>query len=106
MNQLVKAHGLHQVVKIVKSQQLHVTRYLSGNPIFVNELRIGINKEGLPKDLRAVIHGVRSEDVQSLRFLFTVFNSHRMILGDGSLAPSSIVLEASSDQITEDSIIE
>jgi len=82
---------------VVKQTQLHLTRYLAGDPIIVNDLRIGIYHDGLPKDLRAVIHRVRSKEVSTLRFILTVFNAVKLIPGDGSLTPSSIVLEASKD---------
>jgi len=99
-------HGLKHTVSVVKQTQLHLTRYLAGDPILVNDLRIGIFPDGLPKDLRAVIHRVRSKEAPTLRFILTVFNAVRMIPGDGTLAPSSIVLEASNDpSSTEDQIM-
>lgn len=106
LNRMCKNHGLKQTVAVVKQTQLHLTRYLAGDPIFVNDLRIGIYHDGLPKDLRAVIHRVRSKEVTTLRFILTVMNAVRLIPGDGSLTPSSITLEASSDpSLIEDQIM-
>jgi len=49
INHMSEKHGFVHTVKVVKQLQLHLTRYLSGNPLLTNQLRIGITKKGLPR---------------------------------------------------------
>lgn len=101
MNQMVKDKGLKQTVLVTKQLQLHLTRYLSGNPLYVNDLRIGLFPDGLPKLLRGengfIRDRIKSRDPIWIRALLTIFSVTRVHLGDGSLTPSSIVDEASGD---------
>lgn len=95
MNTYTKNHGLDQAVKVVKQYQLHLTRYLSGNPLYENSVRVGINSEGLPKILRSqdnyILEKIRERDPKVLRALLTVFTINRVHLGEGTLSPESIV---------------
>jgi len=46
MNKEFKANGLIHGVKILKQMRLHITRYICGNPLYVNNMCIGIDKTG------------------------------------------------------------
>lgn len=106
MNRLVKDKGLTQVVAIVKRQQLHVTRFLSNEPLYTNDLRIGLTYDGLPKDLRGVLQRIRSRDPSVIRAVLTITSITRVHLGDGRLNPSSIIEGGKSVPHQEDQIIE
>nr|BCP96874.1 RNA dependent RNA polymerase [Fusarium sambucinum mitovirus 3] len=48
---LIKNKGTIQTIKILKQMRLHCTRYMCGQPLLVNSLFIGIDKDGWPKRL-------------------------------------------------------
>jgi hypothetical protein len=53
-NKCVSKHGLLHTIKILKQMRLHITRYLCGNPLLVNTLKIGIDSSGWPKALSSL----------------------------------------------------
>jgi len=98
---MVKDKGLKQTVLVVKQLQLHLTRYLAGSPLLVNDLRIGLYPDGIPKLLRGengiIRDHIKSRNPKWIRALLTVLTSTRIHLGDGTLTPGSIVDPASGD---------
>lgn len=109
MNQMVKDKGLKQTVLVVKQLQLHLTRFLAGDPLCVNDLRIGLYPDGIPKLLRGengeIRDHIKSRNPVWIRALLTVFSTTRTHLGDGKLAPGSIVDPASSNPSEIEEII-
>jgi hypothetical protein len=102
-------HGFVHTVKVIKQLQLHLTRYLSGNPLLVNDIRIGITKKGLPRLLwlgdNDLQRSLMSEDNHELvRSYLTVLNISRTFLGDGTLDVNSITTESSSSKEIENDI--
>jgi len=47
----LKHDGLKQTIKIFKQMRLHITRFLCNDPLFVNNMKIGLDKTGWPKRL-------------------------------------------------------
>lgn len=100
ITRLHKKTGLENAVATVKIIQLHVTRYLSGNPLLVNSLIIGLTHDGLPKILKGLLPYVRSGNVMVIRLLLTVFFVIRMVLGRIIPDTSPITTPSSADPNT------
>jgi hypothetical protein len=43
---LMKHHGKVGTVIYLKQMRLHVTRYLCGSPLLVNDVKVGLDKSG------------------------------------------------------------
>lgn len=43
---LLKHHGKRGAVTYLKQMRLHVTRYMSGSPLLVNDVKVGVDKSG------------------------------------------------------------
>jgi len=43
---LLKNNGTIYTIKYLKRVRLHCTRYICGHPLFINDMMIGIDKEG------------------------------------------------------------
>jgi len=48
MTNMLKHNGTIYTVKALKTMRLHITRYICGQPLFVNNSRVGIDKTGWP----------------------------------------------------------
>lgn len=83
-------YGLPHTVKIIKSIRLHVTRYISGSPLIVNDLRIAIARNGLPVLLRPLFPLIVGGDPKDLRLVLTALNVMRSVSGDGTLDTKTI----------------
>jgi len=73
---LIKNNGLIYTIKYLKRCRLHCTRYICGQPLFTNDMMIGIDKEGWPK----VLHFLKplvDGNISSLKYLFTILNFTR-----------------------------
>lgn len=73
---LIKNHGTIYTIKYLKRCRLHCTRYICGQPLFTNDMMIGIDKEGWPKVLlflKPLVNG----NISSLKYLFTILNFTR-----------------------------
>jgi len=73
---LLKNNGTIYTIKYLKRVRLHCTRYICGHPLFVNDMMIGIDKEGWPKVfsfLKPLVDG----NLESLKYLFTILNFTR-----------------------------
>lgn len=73
---LIKNNGLVYTIKYLKRCRLHCTRYICGQPLFTNDMMIGIDKEGWPK----VLHFLKplvDGNISSLKYLFTILNFTR-----------------------------
>jgi hypothetical protein len=59
--------------------QLHVTKYLSGNPSRTPDgVSLAINKRGIPVSLGILQELIDSKDVKQLRLLYTLLNVRRV----------------------------
>jgi len=73
---LLKNNGTVYTIKYLKRVRLHCTRYICGHPLFINDMMIGIDKEGWPKVfsfLKPLVDG----NLESLKYLFTILNFTR-----------------------------
>jgi hypothetical protein len=73
---MIKNHGTIYTIKYLKRVRLHCTRYICGDPLFTNNMMIGIDKEGWPKVfsfLKPLVNG----NLESQKFLFTILNFTR-----------------------------
>jgi len=73
---LLKNNGTIYTIKYLKRVRLHCTRYICGHPLFINDMMIGIDKEGWPKVfsfLKPLVDG----NLESLKYLFTILNFTR-----------------------------
>lgn len=73
---LIKNHGTIYTIKYLKRVRLHCTKYICGQPLFINDMMIGIDKEGWPKVfsfLKPLVDG----NLESLKYLFTILNFTR-----------------------------
>jgi len=102
---MVKYHGLVQTVKCIKQIQLHITRYLSGSSLHSNDLRIALNKRGLPKMLGSLLPLIMAKDEATIRYILSLCNYVRTIKGDGSLDTNSIETPSSSNPLREQEIL-
>jgi hypothetical protein len=67
----IKHHGIIHAVKLFKMSRLHITRVICNQPLYVNDLMIGIDKTGWPKRLaflKPLLHGTTEEK----KLLFTI----------------------------------
>lgn len=46
LNRLIEKNGLTMTVSYLKQCRLHVTRFLCGQPLFVNKAGVSVDKEG------------------------------------------------------------
>jgi len=72
-----------------------VTRYLSGNPLRVNRLMIGVNKEGFPSSLEFFKEFIDSKEPDKIRFVLTCLNVSRAMKYNSPPDYSSITKEFS-----------
>jgi len=78
-NKCASKHGLLHTIKILKQERLHITRYLCGNPLLVNKLKIGIDSSGWPKallSLKELANGTLAEK----KLLLTIVTLTRSIV--------------------------
>lgn len=73
----INTRGVIHTIKIVKGLRLHVTRYLSGQPLMVNDLMIGVTKDGFPTQLIFVKDFIDSGNPESIRFVLTLLGVTR-----------------------------
>lgn len=46
LNSLIDKNGLTVTVKYFKQCRLHITRYLCGQPLFINKANVGVDRDG------------------------------------------------------------
>lgn len=73
---LCRERGLATAIKFIKRTRLHVTRYLSGKPLFEPE-GVRVNKDGLPKWLAPHLEQLDLTDPSVLRGLLTILSFTR-----------------------------
>jgi hypothetical protein len=73
---LLKNKGTIQTIKILKQMRLHCTRYMCGQPLMVNSLYIGIDKEGWPKKL-SFLKPLCNSSIASNKFLLSLLTFSR-----------------------------
>jgi len=96
-------------VKTIKFMQLCCTRYLAGDPLLSNDLRIGLCSHGLPKWILGgnspFREGFLKRDPQTVRAVLTVLNVTRLFNGNGEFDSTSVESPSLSSIELEDDII-
>jgi len=72
LTKMLKTQGLLHTVKYFKQIRLHVTRYMCGQPLFVNDLKIGLDKSGFPKQILFMKKYFDSGDTIDIRLCLTL----------------------------------
>lgn len=70
LNKRLKHNGLTHTVKEFKQMRLHITRFLCGQPLLINNLLIGLDNEGFPNRLLFLKPYVNSRNGK--RFILTL----------------------------------
>ena len=86
----VSENGVEHTIKRIKFLRLSVTRYLCREPLWVNDLMIGINKDGFPSSIEYMQEFIDPRDPEQIRFIFTLLGISRAMSGDGKVDYSSI----------------
>jgi len=86
----IRNNGVSHTIKRIKLIRLIVTRYICGQPLMVNDLMIGVTKEGFPTAILFMKGLVDTGDAQSLRFILTLLGISRAMKAAGKVNYSSI----------------
>lgn len=68
---LVKTQGIIHSVKYLKQIRLHITKYICGQPLYINDLHIGIDNDGWPKRLLFMKH-LAHGNIEQKKYLLTL----------------------------------
>jgi hypothetical protein len=79
MNRLIKTQGLIKTVKYLKQCRLHCTRYICGQPLLYNKLKIGVDPDGWPKSLR-FLQDLAHGSLEERKFLMTLLCLSRTLV--------------------------
>jgi len=105
VQRLIDTQGIDKVISDIKYIRLITTRYLCGQPIFIPDRIIGINKLGLPKLLGPLQSLAQSTNINDHRFLLTMLSISRALPGSQYLPPlSDITTESTMKQSTYDEV--
>jgi len=69
--------GTVHTIKYYKQMRLHCTRYICGQPLLINNMSIGLTKDGWPKKLLFLKKYVDSGKTVDLKFVLTILNFSR-----------------------------
>lgn len=86
----ISNNGLPHTIKRIKLIRLIVTRYLCRQPLMVNDLMIGVTKDGFPSSILFMKELVDSDLPQNLRFVLTLLGISRAMSARGKVDYSSI----------------
>lgn len=110
MDRITREKGLKYTVGYVKRMQLHLTRFLAGEPLHTNDIMLGLYKSGIPKDLckgfPTLKFRILNKEPEVIRSYMTVFNVVRLHQGDGTLDSTTVESPSSSLESLEDDIID
>lgn len=80
LNRTSESRGRRETLKHAKEIRLCFTRWLSGEPILGNEVRVSRDSTGYPIILNEFKELAKSEDTLKLRFILTVLNITRGVV--------------------------
>nr|UPW42080.1 MAG: putative RNA dependent RNA polymerase [Inner Mongolia sediment mitovirus 5] len=78
VTKMLRHNGTVYTVKHLKQMRLHITRYLCGQPLLVNNLRVGLDKNGWPKAL-LFLKPLLDQGIQGKKFLLTLISLSRTL---------------------------
>lgn len=73
----IKHNGILHTIKRIKMLRLTVTRYMCHQPLLVNDMMIGISKEGFPKSIIYMKDLMDSNSNEAIRFTLTCLGISR-----------------------------
>lgn len=77
VNLWINCNGMLHTIKRIKIIRLIVTRYMCGSPLLVNDMMIGVTKDGFPKVLIPFKELFDGENPEGKRFLLTCLGISR-----------------------------
>jgi len=86
----ISCSGISPTIKRIKFMRLIVTRYLCGRPLMVNDLMIGVDKEGFPTSIHFMKGWIDSGEPDKRRFILTLLLVSRTLSGPGKIDYSTI----------------
>jgi len=90
INSWISNNGVPHTIKRIKMIRLVVTRYLCDQPLMVNDLMIGVTRDGFPSSILFMKELIDSEDPQSVRFTLTLLGISRAMKAEGKVSYNSI----------------
>lgn len=76
---MLKNNGTLYTVKHLKQARLHITRYLCGQPLLINDINLGVDESGFPKMFIFMKEYIDSGNIEKIKFIFTLLNISRTI---------------------------
>jgi hypothetical protein len=78
LTRLIRTQGLIKTVKFLKQARLHCTRYICGEPLLFNNIKLGLDPSGWPKSL-SFLKPLASGNLQERKFLMTILSLSRTL---------------------------
>lgn len=72
--------GIKYAIKYMKTARLHITRYICGSPMYVNNCGVGVTKEGFPIRLLYLKDLIDSREPIKLRAVLSLLSYNRAIV--------------------------
>jgi hypothetical protein len=79
MNSIRKANGIQYAVSYMKQAKLHITRYISGKPLKVNNKGVSLTSDYFPTRLLFLKPYVDSGKTTDLRIVMTLLSLNRVV---------------------------
>lgn len=79
INTMLKDNGTLYTIKYMKAARLHVTRYICGNPLYVNSDRVSLTK-GFPTKFLFLKQYLDDNTIKGKKFVLSLFNISRGIV--------------------------
>jgi hypothetical protein len=86
----ISNNGMSHTIKRIKLIRLIVTRYLCGQPLMVNDLMVGVSKDGFPTSILFMKDLLDSGESQSVSFVLTLLGISRALKAEGKVNYNSI----------------
>lgn len=78
LTRLIRTQGLIKTVKFLKQARLHCTRYICGQPLLYNNMKVGIDPSGWPKAL-SFLKNLAQGSLEERKFLMTILTLSRTL---------------------------
>jgi len=78
-NRMEKNNGIIYTVKFFKQGRLHCTRYMCGNPLLFNKIKLGIDPDGWPI-VFGFLKNLNNGSLEERKFMLTILSLTRSII--------------------------
>jgi len=78
LTRLIRTQGLIKTVKYLKQCRLHCTKYICGQPLLFNKMKIGLDPSGWPKSL-SFLKDLAKGSLEERKFLMTILTLSRTL---------------------------